>query len=74
MTSRLPGAFLPKRLATNMRFERQEDEMILHQTIGSARAERSTGHMPRRMMRRLLTSFLTSALTFPSLAAWGVEC
>jgi hypothetical protein len=47
--------------------------MILHQTFGSARAERPTEHMPRRMMRLLLTSLLTSALTLPSLAARGIE-
>jgi hypothetical protein len=47
--------------------------MILHQTFGSARAERSTEHMPRRMTRFFLTSLLTSALTLPPLAAWGIE-
>jgi hypothetical protein len=47
--------------------------MILHQTIRCPRAERSTEHMPRRMMRLLLTSLLTSALTLPPLAAWGIE-
>jgi hypothetical protein len=45
--------------------------MILHQTI--VRAERTTEHTPRRMTRLLLTSLLTSALTLPSLAAWGIE-
>ena len=47
--------------------------MILHQANGSARALRSAEKMPRWITRLLLTSLLASALTFPSLAAWGIE-
>jgi hypothetical protein len=45
--------------------------MILHQTSGSARVARCTGHMARCIARLLLTSLLVSAMTLLSIAAWA---
>jgi hypothetical protein len=42
--------------------------MILDQTIGSARAEKHKNPVANRIVRNLLTAFLASALTLPSLA------
>src|ERR1700740_3119195 len=47
--------------------------MILDQTIASARAEKHKDAVAGRVMRNLMTSVLASALTLPSLAAWGME-
>jgi hypothetical protein len=47
--------------------------MILDQTIGSARAEKRKNRMTGRVIRNLMTALLASALTLPSLAAWGME-
>jgi hypothetical protein len=47
--------------------------MILYQTIRSARAEKSTNPAARRMPRLALIALLTSALSLPSFAAWGVD-
>jgi hypothetical protein len=47
--------------------------MILHQTIGSARAEKRNDPIARQATRHLLTGLLTSALILPSLAAWGMD-
>lgn len=46
--------------------------MILDQTIGSARAEKHQKGRSR-VIRNLMTALLASALTLPSLAAWGTE-
>ena len=43
--------------------------MIKDQTIGSARAEKDRANC--RIIRRLMTALLASALTLPSIAAWG---
>jgi hypothetical protein len=40
-------------------------------TIGSARAEKD--HANSRIIQSLMTALLASALTLPSLAAWGTE-
>ncbi|MBR0733212.1 hypothetical protein JQ595_31120 [Bradyrhizobium japonicum] len=45
--------------------------MIKDQTIGSARAEKDQADS--RIMQRLMTALLASALMLPSLAAWGTE-
>jgi hypothetical protein len=45
--------------------------MIPDHTIGSARAEKHT--LAGRLIRSLLTALLASALTLPSLAAWGMD-
>ena len=45
--------------------------MIKDQTIGSARAEKDQANS--RIIQRLMTALLASALTLPSLAAWGTE-
>jgi hypothetical protein len=45
--------------------------MIKDQTIGSARAEKDRANS--RIIRRLMAALLASALTLPSLAAWGTE-
>jgi hypothetical protein len=45
--------------------------MIKDQTIGSARAEK--GRANSRIIQSLMTALLASALTLPSLAAWGTE-
>ena len=45
--------------------------MIKDQTIGSARAEKDRANS--RIIQRLMTALLASALTLPSLAAWGTE-
>jgi hypothetical protein len=45
--------------------------MIKDQTIGSARAEKD--HANNRIIQRLMTALLASALTLPSLAAGGTE-
>ena len=45
--------------------------MIKDQTIGSARAEKDDANS--RIIQRLMTALLASALTLPSLAAWGTE-
>jgi hypothetical protein len=47
--------------------------MILDQTIGSARAEKHKNLVAHRIVRNLLKAFLASALTLPSLAAWGMD-
>jgi hypothetical protein len=47
--------------------------MILHQTIGSARAEKNKKRHARAIIQNLMTALLASALTLPSLAAWGAE-
>lgn len=47
--------------------------MILDQTIGSARAEKHKNPVAHRIVRNLLMAFLASALTLPSLAAWGMD-
>jgi hypothetical protein len=47
--------------------------MILDQTIGSARAEKHKDAVAGRAMQNLITVLLASALTLPSLAAWGLE-
>jgi hypothetical protein len=47
--------------------------MITDQTIGSARAEQQKDAVAGRAMRSLITVLLASALTLPSLAAWGME-
>jgi hypothetical protein len=47
--------------------------MILDQTIGSARAEKHKNLVAHRIVRNLLTAILASALTLPSLAAWGMD-
>ena len=47
--------------------------MILDQTIGSARAEKHKNPVAHRIVRNLLTAILASALTLPSLAAWGMD-
>ncbi|WFU39524.1 hypothetical protein QA640_35000 [Bradyrhizobium sp. CB82] len=47
--------------------------MIRDQTIGSARAEKHKKHITSRVTRNMLTALLASALTLPSLAAWGIE-
>jgi hypothetical protein len=47
--------------------------MITDQTIGSARAEQHKDAVAGRAMRNLITVLLASALTLPSLAAWGME-
>ena len=47
--------------------------MILDQTIGSARAEKHKVPIAHRIVRNLLTALLASALTLPSLAAWGID-
>ena len=47
--------------------------MILDQTIGSARAEKRKDAVAGRAMRNLITVLLASALTLPSLAAWGMD-
>ena len=47
--------------------------MILDQTIGSARAEKHKNPVAHRIVRNLLKAFLASALTLPSLAAWGMD-
>ena len=47
--------------------------MISHQTIGSARAEKHQKGRSRVVIRNLMTALLASALTLPSLAAWGTE-
>ena len=47
--------------------------MILDQTIGSARAEKHKNPVAHRIVRNLLTAVLASALTLPSLAAWGMD-
>ena len=47
--------------------------MILDQTIGSARAEKHKDAVAGRTMRNLITVLLATALTLPSLAAWGME-
>ena len=47
--------------------------MISHQTIGSARAEKHNKRRARVVIRNLITALLASALTLPSLAAWGTE-
>ena len=45
--------------------------MIKDQTIGSARAERDRAN--GRIIQCLMTALLASALTLPSIAAWGME-
>ena len=45
--------------------------MIKDQTIGSARAEKDRANC--RIIQRLMTALLASALTLPSIAAWGME-
>ena len=45
--------------------------MIKDQTIGSARAEKDRAKS--RIIQRLMTALLASALTLPPLAAWGME-
>jgi len=45
--------------------------MIKDQTIGSARAGRDRAN--GRIIQRLMTALLASALTLPSIAAWGME-
>jgi len=45
--------------------------MIKDQTIGSARAEKDRANS--RIIQRLMTALLASALTLPSIAAWGTE-
>ena len=45
--------------------------MIKDQSIGSARAEKD--HANSRIIQSLMTALLASALTLPSLAAWGTE-
>ena len=47
--------------------------MILDQTIGSARAEKHKNPVAHRIVRNVLTALLASALTLPSLAAWGMD-
>jgi hypothetical protein len=47
--------------------------MILDQTIGSARAEKHKNPLAHRIVRNVLTALLASALTLPSLAAWGMD-
>jgi hypothetical protein len=47
--------------------------MILDQTIGSARAEKHKKRGNRHNVRNLMAALLASALTPPSLAAWGTE-
>lgn len=47
--------------------------MIRDQTIGSARAEKQKNRLTSRVIQNLMTAFLASALTLPSLAAWGIE-
>jgi hypothetical protein len=47
--------------------------MIRDQTIGSARAEKQKNRLTSRVIQNLMTAFLASALTLPSLAAWGME-
>ena len=47
--------------------------MILHQATGSARAEKRTGAFARWIHRGLRTALLTSALSLPSVAAWGTD-
>ncbi len=47
--------------------------MISHQTIGSARTEKHQKSRSRVVIRNLMTALLASALTLPSLAAWGPE-
>jgi hypothetical protein len=47
--------------------------MILDQTIGFARAEKHKVPIAHRIVRNLLTALLASALTLPSLAAWGID-
>ena len=47
--------------------------MIKDQSIGSARAEKYKERTTGRVIRNLMTALLTSALTLPSLAAWGTE-
>jgi len=47
--------------------------MILYQTIGSARAEKQRNRRACGVIRNLMTALLASALTLPSLAAWGTE-
>jgi len=47
--------------------------MILHQTIGSVRTEKHKNRRARGVIRNLMTALLASALTLPSLAAWGTE-
>ena len=45
--------------------------MIKDQAIGSARAEKDFAN--GRIIQCLMTALLASALTLPSLAAWGTE-
>jgi hypothetical protein len=47
--------------------------MILDQTIGSARAEKQNDPIAHRIVRNLMTALLASALTLPSLTAWGMD-
>ena len=47
--------------------------MILDHIIGSARAEKHKDRVTSRVIRNLMTALLASALTLPSLAAWGME-
>jgi hypothetical protein len=47
--------------------------MILDQTIGSARAEKHKNPVAHRIVRDVLTALFASALTLPSLAAWGMD-
>jgi len=46
--------------------------MISDQTIVSARAEHAS-ILGRRVVRGILTASMAAALTFPSLAAWGLD-
>src|ERR1700756_4498483 len=47
--------------------------MILDQTIGCARAEKHKTRGNHHIVRNLMAALLASALTPPSLAAWGTE-
>lgn len=47
--------------------------MILHQIVDSARAEKQKDRVTSRVIQNLMTALLASALTLPSLAAWGIE-
>jgi len=47
--------------------------MITDQTIVSARAEKRTKPVGRRVVRGILTASIAAVLTLPSLSAWGLN-